>query len=29
MCQFDDIGLLMTFPDYCVPQMLRRAGVLR
>ncbi len=36
MCQFDDIGLLTTFPDYCVlcaacrvPQMLRRVGVLR
>jgi hypothetical protein len=29
MCQFDDIGLLTTFPDYRVPQMLRSAGVLR
>ncbi len=25
MCQFDDIGLLTTFPDYRVPQMLRAA----
>jgi hypothetical protein len=29
MCQFDDIRLLTTFPDYRVPQMLWRAGVLR
>jgi hypothetical protein len=29
MCQFDDIGLLTTFPDYPVPQMLQSAGVLR
>jgi hypothetical protein len=29
MCQFADIGLLTTFPDYRVPQMLRSAGVLR
>jgi hypothetical protein len=29
MCQFNDIGLLTTFTDYRVPQMLQRVGVLR
>jgi hypothetical protein len=29
MCPVDDIGLLKTFPDYCVPQMLWPAAVLR
>jgi hypothetical protein len=29
MCQFNNIGLLMTFPDYRVPQMLQSVGVLR
>jgi hypothetical protein len=29
MCQFEDIGLLTTFPDYRVLQMLQRAGVLK
>jgi hypothetical protein len=29
MCQFNNIGLLMTVPDYRVPQMLQCAGVLR
>jgi len=29
MCQFDDIRLLTTFPDYRVPQILRRTGALR
>jgi len=29
MCRFDDIRLLTTFPDYRVPQILRRTGALR
>jgi hypothetical protein len=29
MCQFDDIVLLTTFPNYYMLQMLWRAGVLR
>jgi hypothetical protein len=29
MCRFDDICLLTTFPDYRVPQILRRTGALR